>query len=86
MQVRWQEMVSIGSAIIRTLLRTYCEVGFEIFRRSGDIDVYDDAMLNLKAAEDRLGDPDITRIIASYERQMSGQICSGRNLAAAGGM
>jgi len=52
----------------------------------GHIDAYDDAMLKLKSAEDRLGDPDITRIIASYERQMSGQIYSGRELAAANGI
>ena len=55
----------------KNLLRTYCDVGVEYFKRSGDMSVFKDAMDKLKEAETRIGDPDITNIIITYERQMA---------------
>lgn len=56
----------------KDLLRTYCDVGLEVFRKAKDISAFDDAMDKLRQAEDRIGDPDITSIIIQYQRRMSG--------------
>jgi hypothetical protein len=51
----------------------YADVGFEIFRLTGRTDVFDAAMAELKEAENRIGDPQITRIIRRFQRRMAGQ-------------
>jgi GTPase SAR1 family protein len=51
----------------KALLTSYCNVGVEVHRRTGRYDVYDAAMTELKAAEERIGDPEIGRLIARYE-------------------
>ncbi|MDH2248419.1 SIR2 family protein [Pseudomonas sp. GD03855] len=56
----------------KDILRTYCDVGLEIFKRAKDISAFDDAMDKLRQAEERIGDPDITSIIVQYNRRMSG--------------
>lgn len=56
----------------KDILRTYCDVGIEYFRQTGEMLVFDDAMEKLRLAEGRVGDPDITNIIARYERRISG--------------
>lgn len=56
----------------KDILRTYCDVGVEYFKRTGEMFVFDDAMDKLREAEVRVGDPDITNIVARYERRMSG--------------
>ncbi|WP_350599204.1 SIR2 family protein [Pseudomonas sp. 65/3-MNA-CIBAN-0223] len=56
----------------KDFLRTYCDVGVEIFKRSKDISAFDDAMEKLKLAEERVGDPDITSLIIQYQRKISG--------------
>ncbi|AVU77714.1 SIR2 family protein [Pseudomonas rhizophila] len=56
----------------KDFLRTYCDVGVEIFRRAKDMSAFDDAMDRLKLAEERVGDPDITSIIIQYQRKISG--------------
>jgi hypothetical protein len=48
----------------------YAEVGTQMFRLSGRADVFDEAMEQLKEAEKRLGDPEITRFIRRFDRQM----------------
>lgn len=53
------------------IMRSYCEVGIEIYRLSGSFECYDVAMAKLKLAETSLGDPDISRIIRSLERQVT---------------
>lgn len=55
------------------IMRAYCEVGIEIYRLSGSLVCFDEAMTKLKMAEARLGDPDISRIIRSLERQITAQ-------------
>jgi hypothetical protein len=57
----------------KSLLTAYCEVGIEISRRTGSYEVYDAAMAQLKEAEERLADPDISRLIARYEGKILGQ-------------
>lgn len=56
----------------KDIMRTYCEVGIEIFKKSKDISVFDDAMNKLRLAEERIGDPDITGLIIQYQRKISG--------------
>ncbi|POQ03658.1 SIR2 family NAD-dependent protein deacylase [Pseudomonas syringae] len=56
----------------KDFLRTYCDVGVEIFRRSKSTAVFDDAIGRLKQAEERVGDPDITGLIIRYQRKISG--------------
>lgn len=55
----------------KNLLKTYCDVGLEIFRRSKDPSVFDDSMQKLRDAELRIGDPDVTSAIINFERQYS---------------
>jgi hypothetical protein len=57
----------------KSLLTAYCDVGVEIYRRMGDYSVYDEAMSEFRAAEERIGDPDIGRLIARYESRILGQ-------------
>jgi hypothetical protein len=52
----------------------HCELGIEIYRRTKDFSVYDYAMTELKKAEERVGDPELSKLIARFERQISGQI------------
>ena len=54
------------------LLRTYCDVGIEYFKRTGELSVFDDAMTKMKDAEERIGDPEITKTIIKYERRVAG--------------
>lgn len=56
----------------KALLAAYCDVGLEIYRRTKDFKVYDAAMAELKAAEERLGDPDVTRLVARYAARIQG--------------
>jgi GTPase SAR1 family protein len=56
----------------KDILRCYCDVGIEIFKKTKDISVFDEAMSKLKLAEDRIGDPDITSIIGHYQRRIAG--------------
>lgn len=55
------------------IMRAYCEVGIELYRLSGSLVCFDEAMTKLKMAEARLGDPDISRMIRSLERQITAQ-------------
>ena len=57
----------------RHLLATYCEVGIEMYRFTGNYDVYNDAMERLKMAESEVGDPEISKTIRRFERAMAGQ-------------
>ncbi|MEQ1639051.1 MAG: SIR2 family protein [Methylococcales bacterium] len=57
----------------KTILGAYCEVGIQIYRKNADFSVYDDGMKELKTAEVRIGDPDISALISKYERRLSGQ-------------
>ena len=51
----------------------FCEVGVQLFRKTADFSVYDLAMKELKQAEVRIGDPQITALVRKYEQRISGQ-------------
>jgi len=67
---RFQFSVRIFSA--------YCEVGLQIFKLSGKVDVYDDAISILKDAETRIADPAITQMIKTFDRRFSNEIAEDR--------
>jgi hypothetical protein len=50
----------------------YCDVGIAIYQQSGRSEVFDDAMRELKEAETRIGDPEVTRLVRRFERLMAG--------------
>lgn len=54
------------------VLMALAEVGVEKYRISGELDVFDEAMAALRRGEERIGDPEITRAIARYERRVLG--------------
>ena len=60
----------------KTVLGAYCELGVETFKLTGSHLVYDDAITKIKKAEERLGDPDITKMIIKYQRRLSGHTTS----------
>ena len=55
----------------KSMLRTYCEVGLEIYKRTKDASVLDDSMKKMKQAEELLGDPEISNQIRYYERRVA---------------
>lgn len=57
----------------KLILSAYCEVGVQIYKRTSNFNVYDDAMKELKLAETRIGDPDISALINKFEQRVSGQ-------------
>lgn len=70
-----QELASTGVAKFpnnKSILSAYTELGLEYLRRTGSYSFYDAAMEELKAAEARLGDADITAMISRYERRAAG--------------
>ena len=66
----------------KTVLGAYCELGVETFKLTGSHSVYDDAMKKIKKAEERLGDPDITKMIIKYQRRLSGHMSSREQVSA----
>lgn len=57
----------------KSLLAAYAELGIEYYRIVGSYGVFDDAMTRLRQAEDKLGDPDINRIISRLQRRLQGK-------------
>lgn len=60
----------------------YADVGFEIFRLTGRTDVFDAAIGELKEAENRIGDPQVTRIIRRFQRRIAGESVEGSDTSA----
>jgi hypothetical protein len=56
---------------VKGVLGAYCEVGIETARLAGRYDVFDTAIGLLKKAEEHVGDADISRMVARFERRMS---------------
>jgi len=54
------------------MLRTYGEVGLEIYKRTKSTEAFDDALREMKEAEKEISDPEITRIIKMFERRVAG--------------
>ncbi|MDR5794515.1 hypothetical protein QCE49_14130 [Caballeronia sp. LZ008] len=57
----------------KSVLPAYCEVGIELCKLTGAYKVFDDAISELKAAEERVGDPEISKIIARFEARVTAQ-------------
>jgi hypothetical protein len=57
----------------KSLLAAYAELGLEYYRITKDYGVFDDAMNRLAEAEEKLGDPDVTRTISRLTRRVHGQ-------------
>lgn len=55
----------------KAILTAYCEVGIETAKLTGRSDTFDIAIAELKDAEGRIGDPDISRVISRLERRMT---------------
>lgn len=53
-------------------LQSYGNVAVEIYRNTGDYSHFDDAMDEMKALEQEVGDPEITSMIARFDRKISG--------------
>ena len=70
-----QELASTGVSKFpnnKSILSAYAELGLEYLRRTGSYNFFDVAMDELKAAEARLGDADITTMISRFERRAAG--------------
>jgi hypothetical protein len=55
----------------KAVLTAYCEVGLEIARLTGSREVFDVAIEDLKKAEEKIGDADISRRIARLEARIN---------------
>jgi hypothetical protein len=51
------------------LFAAYCDVGLAIYTLSGNVTVFDDAMVELRAAETRIGDPIVSSMIREYDNR-----------------
>lgn len=54
------------------ILKAYGELGIEYYKLTGSLEYFDEAMVLLKDAEGRLGDPQITQIIGNFTRRLAG--------------
>jgi hypothetical protein len=71
-----REMALVGInrfPLNKTLLTAFADVGIEYYRRTSSYAYFDEAIEMLRTAEDRLGDPDVARIIAGLVRRVQGQ-------------
>jgi hypothetical protein len=59
-------------ALNKSLLAAYAELGLEYYRIDGTYEVFDDAMDKLREAEEKLGDPDVSRTISRLTRRIHG--------------
>ena len=60
-------------ALNKSLLTAFAELGLEYYRIVGSYEVFDDAMSKLRDAEEKLGDPDVSRTISRLTRRIQGQ-------------
>lgn len=59
--------------INKNILSAYAELGLEYYRLTGRYDYFDDAIRSLESAEEQLGDPQISSVIAHFQRRIAGQ-------------
>ena len=58
----------------KNMLSAYAELGIEYYKRTANLEFYEDALERMKTAEDNLGDPEVSKMIARYERRMSNRM------------
>lgn len=56
----------------KNILRSFAELGIEYYKKTGLATYYDQAISYLQSAEENLGDPEISTIIARYNRRLAG--------------
>lgn len=61
-------------ALHKSLLTAYAELGLEYYRILGSFEVFDDAMNKLRDAEEKLGDPEVSRTISRLAQRIQGEI------------
>ena len=72
-----QELAVMGAEKFpnnKNILSAYVELGIAYYKRTGRFSFFDDAMGKLKLAEERNGDPEISKTILKYERRMAGNL------------
>ena len=55
----------------KAILVAYCELGVAAAKTTGKTAIFDEAMHELKVAEDRIGDRDVCRLIAGFAHRVS---------------
>lgn len=58
----------------KNMLSAYVELGIAYYKKTGRFDFFDDAMEKMKIAEERNGDPEISKTILRFERRMAGNL------------
>jgi hypothetical protein len=59
--------------INKNILSAYAELGIEYYRKTGEYVYFDEAIEKLQIAEEKLGDPQISSLIAMFQRRIAGQ-------------
>lgn len=57
----------------KNVLSACAELGIEYYKKTGRLQYFDEAIDKLQIAEERLGDPDISKIIGRFNRRLAGQ-------------
>lgn len=72
-----EEARELGARAVRRyssnvqILSANCEVGIEIYKLTGNFDAFDEAIREFRNAEAKVGDPEIGRVAARYERRVA---------------
>lgn len=70
---RARDMAAIGVGRFKEnkhMLYTYCDVGVEMYKRTNDLTVFEDAIRVARLSQVTIGDPEITRRLDDYERRV----------------
>ena len=59
--------------INKNILSAFAELGIEYYRKTGSFAYFDEAISQLTIAEEKLGDPQVSSLIAYYQRRIAGQ-------------
>jgi len=57
----------------KNILTSFAELGIEYYKKTGRHTYYEEGIANLQAAEEKLGDPEISVIISRLNRRIAGQ-------------
>lgn len=56
----------------KAILATFADLGLEYFRKTGSREYFDEALEAMRRAEETVGDPHISRLIARYSQELGG--------------
>lgn len=54
----------------------HCELDIEFYRKTKDFSVFEFALNELKKSESKVGDPELSKLVSRYERQISNLVSS----------